>query len=87
MITKEGVAKLSGAMLTPPCFFSSSHAILISSTLSRPHTDFGASKLNHHDDRGNSNVQSMAGTVYWMAPEVIKGDAYGRLIDTATDFN
>ena len=43
------------------------------------HSDFGASKLNHHDDRGNSNVQSMAGTVYWMAPEVIKGEAYGGL--------
>ena len=26
--------------------------------------------MNQQDDLGNSNVHSMAGTVYWMAPEV-----------------
>lgn len=43
-------------------------------------TDFGASKrlMNLQTMKG---AQSVTGTPYWMSPEVINGEGYGRKAD------
>eukprot|EP00271_Cylindrocystis_brebissonii_P003197 TRINITY_DN13955_c0_g1_i1.p1 TRINITY_DN13955_c0_g1~~TRINITY_DN13955_c0_g1_i1.p1 ORF type:complete len:1657 (-),score=354.72 TRINITY_DN13955_c0_g1_i1:709-5679(-) len=42
--------------------------------------DFGASKA-FHDTTGTDACKSIRGSVFWMAPEVIQGDGYGRRAD------
>ncbi len=38
--------------------------------------DFGASKAFRNDAGATAVMQSMRGSVFWMAPEVIKGSGY-----------
>uniref|UniRef100_A0A061REG8 Mitogen-activated protein kinase kinase kinase n=1 Tax=Tetraselmis sp. GSL018 TaxID=582737 RepID=A0A061REG8_9CHLO len=42
--------------------------------------DFGASKA-YHEATITDGMKSIRGSVYWMAPEVIKGTGYGRRAD------
>lgn len=45
-------------------------------------TDFGLSKLSGQEEAYDPNSNTlMKGTVYWMAPEVVKGTAYSAKID------
>jgi len=43
-------------------------------------TDFGASKA-YHEATITDGMKSIRGSVFWMAPEVIKGTGYGRRAD------
>eukprot|EP00873_Tetraselmis_striata_P025957 jgi/Tetstr1/446221/TSEL_033765.t1 len=42
--------------------------------------DFGASKA-YHEATITDGMKSIRGSVFWMAPEVIKGTGYGRRAD------
>ncbi|KAJ1464545.1 kinase-like domain-containing protein, partial [Baffinella frigidus] len=42
-------------------------------------TDFGASKIS--SDKGDIRTDSWVGTEMYMAPEQIKGQQYGRVVD------
>ncbi|KAI8149314.1 hypothetical protein BJV82DRAFT_587499 [Fennellomyces sp. T-0311] len=45
-------------------------------------TDFGLSKLSGQDEAYDPNSNTlMKGTVFWMAPEVVKGSSYSAKID------
>lgn len=43
--------------------------------------DFGASKRLQTICMSGTGVRSVTGTPYWMSPEVISGDGYGRKAD------
>eukprot|EP00271_Cylindrocystis_brebissonii_P021720 TRINITY_DN792_c1_g1_i1.p1 TRINITY_DN792_c1_g1~~TRINITY_DN792_c1_g1_i1.p1 ORF type:complete len:1092 (+),score=137.51 TRINITY_DN792_c1_g1_i1:324-3278(+) len=43
--------------------------------------DFGASKALHDATAGTDAFKSIRGSVFWMAPEVIKNEGYGRRAD------
>eukprot|EP00897_Mesotaenium_endlicherianum_P009572 jgi/Mesen1/8643/ME000500S08119 len=43
--------------------------------------DFGASKAFHDKGTLTDGCKSIRGSVFWMAPEVIKGNGYGRRAD------
>ena len=57
--------------------------ILITQEGSAKLADFGASKLINAENSGSnlSNSKSLMGSVYWMAPEVMKGTGHGRKAD------
>ena len=43
--------------------------------------DFGSARLLQHGATLEESVSTMHGTTYWMAPEVVRGDQYGRRCD------
>ena len=43
--------------------------------------DFGASKRLQTICMSGTGIRSVTGTPYWMSPEVISGEGYGRQID------
>ena len=43
--------------------------------------DFGSARLLQHGSTLQSEVSTFAGTIYWMAPEVLRGAPYGRRAD------
>ena len=43
--------------------------------------DFGSARLLQHGATLEESVSTMHGTTYWMAPEVVRGDHYGRRCD------
>ena len=45
-------------------------------------TDFGHSKMDYSTLNGDSmKMKSLKGTPYWMAPEVVREEGYGRRAD------
>lgn len=45
-------------------------------------SDFGLSKKNDYDEAYDQNSRmSLSGSIYWMAPEVVKNDPYSAKVD------
>ena len=87
LVTNDGQVKIAGetgtvdplgwitdgSLTSPPHNTSCSSPWHFLSSLS----DLGASKA--YADSGNSiGMQSIRGSIFWMAPEVLKGTGYGR---------
>lgn len=49
--------------------------------------DFGASKRLQTICMSGTGIRSVTGTPYWMSPEVISGEGYGRKADVWWGFN
>lgn len=66
-------------------FFLTGANILRDSTGNVKLGDFGASKRIQTICMSGTGIKSVTGTPYWMSPEVINGEGYGRKADVWYD--
>lgn len=63
------------------CVYHSGANILRDSSGNVKLGDFGASKRIQTICMSGTGIKSVTGTPYWMSPEVINGEGYGRKAD------
>lgn len=77
----EGTKCPEGPGLQPLLFHALGANILRDSAGNVKLGDFGASKRLQTICMSGTGMRSVTGTPYWMSPEVISGEGYGRKAD------
>ena len=77
----EKKKEVSSSHLVPPLASSLGANILRDSVGNVKLGDFGASRRLQTICLSGTGIKSVTGTPYWMSPEVISGEGYGRKAD------